>query len=124
LNIWLRCSGAITAALVSLRSQNAGGAAAAPKRPVPQLYANTVGSHAGILLALALALALGAAWAVRHRLSGDATTSEIKTPPSHPRIAVLPFENLSPDVSNGFFAEGVHEELLDDTREQHAPGST
>ena len=29
-----------------------------------------------------------------------------------PRIAVLPFDNLSPDPSNAFFTDGVHEEIL------------
>jgi TolB-like protein/DNA-binding winged helix-turn-helix (wHTH) protein len=28
------------------------------------------------------------------------------------RIAVLPFENLSPDPANAFFADGMHEEIL------------
>jgi TolB-like protein/DNA-binding winged helix-turn-helix (wHTH) protein len=28
------------------------------------------------------------------------------------RLAVLPFENLSPDPSNAFFTEGMHEEIL------------
>lgn len=29
-----------------------------------------------------------------------------------PRVAVLPFENLSPDPNNAFFADGLHEEIL------------
>src|SRR5688572_32363067 len=28
------------------------------------------------------------------------------------RLAVLPFENLSPDPSNAFFADGMHEEII------------
>lgn len=31
-------------------------------------------------------------------------------------VAVLPFENLSPDPGNGYFAEGIHEEILAPTR--------
>jgi len=31
---------------------------------------------------------------------------------SKPRIAVLPFENLSPDPANAFFADGLHEQIL------------
>jgi TolB-like protein len=27
-------------------------------------------------------------------------------------VAVLPFENLSPDPDNAYFAEGIHEEIL------------
>jgi TolB-like protein len=29
-----------------------------------------------------------------------------------PRLAVLPFENLSPDPANAFFTDGIHEEIL------------
>jgi TolB-like protein len=32
--------------------------------------------------------------------------------PTKPRIAILPFENLSPDSANAFFADGIHEEIL------------
>ena len=28
------------------------------------------------------------------------------------RLAVLPFENLSPDPANAFFTDGMHEEIL------------
>lgn len=41
--------------------------------------------------------------------------------PLRPRIAVLPFENLSPDPQNAFFTNGVHEEILT-TLANHAPG--
>jgi TolB-like protein len=33
-------------------------------------------------------------------------------PAVKPRIAILPFENMSPDPANAFFADGLHEELL------------
>ena len=39
----------------------------------------------------------------------------IPTPRARPtidRLAVLPFENLSPDPANAFFADGMHEEVL------------
>ena len=32
--------------------------------------------------------------------------------PGHYRIAVVPFENLSSDPANGFFTDGMHEEIL------------
>jgi TolB-like protein/DNA-binding winged helix-turn-helix (wHTH) protein len=32
--------------------------------------------------------------------------------PDSPRIAVLPFENLSPDPANAFFADAMHDEIL------------
>lgn len=35
-----------------------------------------------------------------------------KTPPPRVRLAVMPFENLSPDASNAFFTEGIHEEVV------------
>jgi TolB-like protein/DNA-binding winged helix-turn-helix (wHTH) protein len=31
---------------------------------------------------------------------------------AHYRLAVLPFESLSPDAANAFFADGMHEEIL------------
>jgi TolB-like protein len=40
---------------------------------------------------------------------------------SRPRIAVLPFQNLSPDPNNAFFTDGVHEEILT-ALANHAPG--
>jgi TolB-like protein/DNA-binding winged helix-turn-helix (wHTH) protein len=38
----------------------------------------------------------------------------LREPPSHTpvRVAVLPFENLSPDPANAFFTDGMHEEIL------------
>jgi TolB-like protein len=38
-----------------------------------------------------------------------------------PRIAVLPFDNLSPDPANAYFADGLYEEILA-TLAQRAPG--
>jgi adenylate cyclase len=38
-----------------------------------------------------------------------------------PRLAILPFENLSPDPANAFFADGLHEEILA-TLSSRAPG--
>src|SRR5882672_349083 len=46
------------------------------------------------------------------------------TPDTHagiPRIAIMPFENLSPDPANAFFADGLHDEILA-TLAQRAPG--
>src|SRR4030095_6627805 len=55
-----------------------------------------------ILLLAALALALPFYW---HR---NLTTS----PPPEKSIAVLPFENLSEDKANAYFAEGMQDEIL------------
>ncbi len=57
-----------------------------------------------VLLVSALALALPFYW---HR---NLTTSS----PPEKSIAVLPFENLSPDPQNAYFADGVQDELLTD----------
>jgi TolB-like protein len=38
-----------------------------------------------------------------------------------PRLAILPFDNLSPDPENAFFTDGLHEEILA-TLAQRAPG--
>ena len=41
-------------------------------------------------------------------------------PDSAPRIAIMPFENLSPDPANAFFADGLHDEVIA-TLAQRAP---
>jgi len=38
-----------------------------------------------------------------------------------PRLAILPFKNLSPDPANAFFADGLHEEIVS-TIAQRVPG--
>src|SRR5207253_10758945 len=44
----------------------------------------------------------------------DAQSSRVSPPTSIPEksIAVLPFENLSDDKENAYFAEGVHDDIL------------
>jgi len=41
----------------------------------------------------------------------ESTAPQASTP-AKPRIAILPFENLSPDPNNAFFTDGMHEEIL------------
>ena len=56
--------------------------------------------------------------------SPPATTPDSAAPASvvrRLRLAVLPFENLSPDPANAFFADGLHEEILS-TLARRAPG--
>ena len=55
-----------------------------------------------ITLSLALAVAIG--WNV--------LKSELVRQPVTNGIAVLPFENLSRDPDNAYFAEGIQEEIL------------
>ena len=61
------------------------------------------------LLGMVLVVAVGAALVVG-RWIGPTSAGE----PEHPRtaIAVLPFQNLSPDGPHAYFAGGLHDELL------------
>lgn len=45
-------------------------------------------------------------------LLSDRTSPDGGVPDSRPSLAVLPFENLSPDPDNDYFAAGIHEEIL------------
>ena len=62
---------------------------------------------------LALAAAIVAlATIVGMRAFHSSTTNETPTPIPEKSIAVLPFENLSSDPNNAYFAEGMQEEIL------------
>ncbi len=67
-----------------------------------------------VLLVLGLPLALILAWAQETQATGDAqAVTEREDAELDPKaVAVLPFENLSPDPDNAYFAAGVHEEVL------------
>src|SRR5438105_5506484 len=56
------------------------------------------------LIAALVALAVALAWNV--------WKSELISRPATNGVAVLPFENLSRDPDNAYFAEGIHEEIL------------
>jgi TolB-like protein/Tfp pilus assembly protein PilF len=56
-----------------------------------------------VFIALLVSLALAIAWNVSKR--------ELISRPSTNGIAVLPFENLSPDADNDYFADGIQEEI-------------
>jgi TolB-like protein len=58
------------------------------------------------LIPLSLALAAAAGWIVWK------SESEFVPHPVPNGVAVLPFENLSRDPDNAYFAEGIHEEIL------------
>src|SRR5438046_8197237 len=57
-----------------------------------------------LFIALSLVLAAGSGWI--------AWKSELIRQPLTTGIAVLPFENLSPDPENAYFADGMQEEIL------------
>lgn len=68
-----------------------------------------------IATAAVAVLVAGAAFYMWYRLSEPAASRTLESriaPERHLRIAVLPFENLSPDPANGFFTDGLHEEIL------------
>jgi len=56
------------------------------------------------LIASLVAFAAAASWNV--------WKGELFRPPPEKSIAVLPFENLSPDPDNAYFADGIQEEIL------------
>jgi len=57
-----------------------------------------------LLAASLIALAVAAGWIV--------WKSEFIPHPITNGVAVLPFENLSPDPNNAYFADGIQEEIL------------
>jgi TolB-like protein/Flp pilus assembly protein TadD len=71
-----------------------------------------------LILALLLAIGGGFLWrftgASHERIVRPAATASSPAPAAIPQksIAVLPFENLSDDKSNAYFAEGVQDEIL------------
>ena len=69
-----------------------------------------------VILALCLGfpIAVVLAWAYDITPSGIKRTEEVPPAPSVPEksVAVLPFENLSDDRENTFFADGVHDDIL------------
>ena len=58
------------------------------------------------LMALLVALAVAISWTL---CKGKPLPEKVGTTKG---VAVLPFENLSPDPDNAYFAEGIHEEIL------------
>jgi len=108
---------------------------AAPSEAASGILALTTGKPSRIVLPVALALVVAIALWVSMRtpespravsgLSSDtATITAIgsETPTAGKlRLAVLPFENLSPDPANAFFADGLHEEIIS-TLARRAPG--
>jgi len=58
----------------------------------------------------------------RSRSAAAAKPTSILVAPIHkPRLAILPFQNLSPEPDNAFFADGLHEEIVS-TIAEHDPG--
>jgi adenylate cyclase len=83
-----------------------------PAEPPPSLLGRRTAVLAGSLVILGLGL--GAGWFLRLAGSPDLTGMDTMggSPPAARSIAVLPFLNMSGDVENEYFAEGIAEELL------------
>jgi TolB-like protein/DNA-binding winged helix-turn-helix (wHTH) protein len=79
----------------------AGDTAAAPRLPWWRVALPILGLAAAATLAIVLT-----------RPTGRAAGPDAGSRPTVDRLAVLPFENLSPDPANAFFADGMHEEVL------------
>jgi TolB-like protein/DNA-binding winged helix-turn-helix (wHTH) protein/Tfp pilus assembly protein PilF len=75
--------------------------------------------------AVALLLGFGLTWWLIQRQAPSGVTGQIASQsvavssgarasrgPRKVRLAILPFENLSPEPANAFFTEGMHEELI------------
>ena len=60
----------------------------------------------------AIAALIAALVALAGAVSWNIWKSELISRPATKGIAVLPFENLSPDPDNAYFAEGIQEEIL------------
>jgi TolB-like protein/DNA-binding winged helix-turn-helix (wHTH) protein len=86
------------------RLEAAIGEATAGRRPA---WTRTGLTLVGLVAAVAVAIAFAA---TRRPAGGVAPGSSPRSWVN--RLAVLPFENLSPDPANAFFADGMHEELL------------
>jgi TolB-like protein/DNA-binding winged helix-turn-helix (wHTH) protein len=98
-------------------------APASSERPLASLK-----SRRAAILASAIVLVAAGAWFLWQsfadrtpapRVAGDSATPSPAA--GKLRLAVLPFENLSPDPANAFFTDGLHEEILS-TLARRAPG--
>ena len=86
--------------------------AGAPIRPITAArWPKSVLLVAVLLLAVALAVSF-ATFFHRASLTSTGKLSEIASPSRDKSIAVLPFQNLSDEKQNAYFADGVQDEIL------------
>jgi eukaryotic-like serine/threonine-protein kinase len=79
-----------------------------PSVPVTNTPRARAAWRAGAAALVVAALGVGGIAWLRSAPSGTAAPDAVNSA----RIAILPFENLSPDPSNAFFTDGLHEEIL------------
>jgi adenylate cyclase len=104
--------------------------ALAPKPAVPDTRPEDTASRAipyGLVLAVILALVAGLAWFFVTKLQPAPAESAGSSPPveeeiaaSRPALAVLPFDNLSTDPAEAYFADGITDDVI--TRLAKNPG--
>ncbi len=90
-----------------------------PRSRTGEIRAITPPRFPAVLIGFALLLSVAAAafsiWLYFNRTSPSVTVSPSASPAiSEKSIAVLPFENLSDDKQNAFFADGIQDEILTD----------
>ncbi len=123
-----RLSGRLTPHLMNLSTEQTAEEAPKVARQAAEQFAATAGSldsgrHGRrilttiLLIAVASALGLGF-WTLSRRLAPDLTSAPVSSEPTtdtsfaEKSIAVLPFENLSEDKQNAFYANGVQDDIL------------
>jgi len=68
-----------------------------------------------LAVVLMVAVAGGVWWFMNSRIPGTtAQVSPVPAPTGKPSIAVLPFDNMSGDTEQSYFADGITEDLITD----------
>jgi TolB-like protein/Tfp pilus assembly protein PilF len=81
--------------------------------PSPVVKPKRMPWHEVVVVAVLLALLIGAGvFFFRQRATNSALTSRAAPAVPEKSIAVLPFENRSPDPANAYFADGIQDEIL------------
>jgi TolB-like protein/class 3 adenylate cyclase/Flp pilus assembly protein TadD len=81
--------------------------------PSPVVKPKRMPWHEVVVVAVLLALLIGAGvFFFRQRATNSAPTSRAAPAVPEKSIAVLPFENRSPDPANAYFADGIQDEIL------------
>jgi TolB-like protein/class 3 adenylate cyclase/Tfp pilus assembly protein PilF len=94
--------------------------APSPETPIPVSAAKSARRSSGLIAALIIAVALAALagfYIFSHRSAPSAPPSASTPAPAaavipDKSIAVMPFENLSSDKENAYFADGIQDEIL------------